>query len=94
MIIKNKLDKPFGPFGTATGFFMFLGGIIATYFSLFGLIIAFIGAFVAFTTTSTIVDTDNKKIMPIKKCDSYESSGNELDDLRSLLGLEIIRAKT
>lgn len=62
MIIKNKLDKPFGPFGTSTGFFMLLGGIIATYFSFFGLFIAIIGAFVCFTSTSTIIDPDNKKI--------------------------------
>lgn len=62
MIIKNKLDKPFGPFGTSTGFFMLLGGIIATCFSFFGLFIAIIGAFVCFTSTSTIIDPDNKKI--------------------------------
>jgi hypothetical protein len=62
MIIKNKLDKTFGPFGTSTGFFMFLGGIIATYFSFIGLIIAIIGAFAAFTSTSTLIDAENKKI--------------------------------
>jgi hypothetical protein len=62
MIIKNKIDRPFGPFGTSTGFFMFLGGIIAIYFSFLGIIIAVIGAFVAFTTTSTFIDIDNKKV--------------------------------
>ena len=62
MIIKNKLDKTFGPFGTSTGFFMFLGGIIATFYSFIGLFIVIIGAFVAFTSTSTYIDTDNKKI--------------------------------
>jgi hypothetical protein len=62
MIMNNKLDKPFGPFGSSTGFFLFLGGIIATYYSPFGLIIAVIGAFVSFTTTSTLIDTENKRI--------------------------------
>jgi hypothetical protein len=62
MIIKNKLDKTFGPFGSSTGFFMLLGGIIATYFSFVGLLIAIVGAFAAFTSTSTLIDTDNKKI--------------------------------
>jgi hypothetical protein len=62
MVIKNRLDKTFGPFGTSTGFFMFLGGIIATYYSFIGLFILFIGAFAAFTTTSTYIDPDNKKI--------------------------------
>lgn len=152
MIIKNKLDKTFGPFGTSTGFFMLLGGIIATYYSFFGLFIAIIGGFVCFTSTSTFVDTnnkrikysnnlfgiipvgkwidiqpdmklglkkshrgyrayirgtqkigihyndiriflyksDNKQIMPIKKFDSYETSKIELNNLSSLLGLDII----
>jgi hypothetical protein len=62
MIIENKLDKTFGPFGTSTGFFMLIGGIIATYYSFIGLFIAFLGAFAAFTSTSTLIDTENKKI--------------------------------
>jgi hypothetical protein len=62
MVIKNKLDKTFGPFGSSTGFFMMLGGLIATYFSIFGIIIAVIGAFAAFTSTSTFIDTDKKRI--------------------------------
>jgi hypothetical protein len=152
MIIKNNLDKSFGPFGTSTGFFMLLGGIIATYYSLIGPIIALIGAFVSFTSTSTFINverkrikysdnlfgiipfgkwidikpdmkiglkkshkgylayirgtqpigihyndiriflysSDNKQIMPIKKFDSYESSKSELNELKSILGLDII----
>jgi hypothetical protein len=152
MIIKNKLDIAFGPFGSSTGFFLFLGGIISTYFSLFGVIIALIGAFVSFTSTCTFIDPDkkrikfsnnlfgifpvgkwidirpgmklglkkshkgyqayirgtqpigihindiriylygpdNKKIMPIKKFDSYESSKRELVELSKILELEII----
>ncbi len=62
MVIKNKLDTTFGPFGSSIGFFMLIGGIIATYYTLFGPVIAIIGAFVSFTATSTFIDTDNKKI--------------------------------
>jgi hypothetical protein len=62
MIIKNKLDVAFGPFGSSTGFFLFIGGIVATYFSVFGLIIVIIGAFAGFTSTSTFIDSDNKRI--------------------------------
>jgi len=62
LIIKNKLDKTFGPFGTSTGFFIMIGGIIATFYSFLGLIIALVGAFACFTSTSTIIDTDNKRI--------------------------------
>ena len=62
MVIKNNLDRTFGPFGSSTGFFLFIGGAIATYFSLLGLVIAAIGAFVSFTSTSTYIDIGNKKI--------------------------------
>ena len=62
MIVKNKLERTFGPFGSSTGFFLFLGGLLATYYSLTGLIIVFIGAFVTFTSTSAIIDTSKKRI--------------------------------
>lgn len=62
MIIKNKLDITFGPFGSSTGFFILIGGIIAAYYSIIGLFIAIIGAFACFTSTSTYIDIDNKKI--------------------------------
>jgi hypothetical protein len=62
MIIRNRLDKSFGPFGGSTGFFLFLGGLAATWFSPYGLILAALGAFTAFTTTSTFIDTDKKRV--------------------------------
>lgn len=63
MIIENKLDsRSFGPFGSSTGLFMFLIGLIFSYFNLTGLIIAIIGAFIAFTSTGTIIDTENRRI--------------------------------
>ena len=149
MIIQNKLDKTFGPFGSSTGFFLLIGGVIATFFSVFGLIIVLIGSFVAFTSTSVQIDTENrrikysdnlfgiirigkwidvkpdmklglkkshrgyvgyimgtqplgihendiriilydsnnKKIIPVQKSDSVESSKNELINLSSILGI-------
>jgi hypothetical protein len=62
MIIKNKLDKSFGPFGSSAGFFLMVGGLAATYFEPAGIILALIGAFASFTSTSTYIDTDNKMI--------------------------------
>jgi hypothetical protein len=62
MIIRNRLDKSFGPFGGSTGFFLLLGGLAATWFSPYGLILAVLGAFAAFTTTSTFIDTGKKRI--------------------------------
>jgi hypothetical protein len=62
MIIKNKLDKTFGPFGSSTGLFIFILGLLATYFSAWCLIIAAAGAFASFTTTSALIDTDKKRV--------------------------------
>lgn len=63
MIIENTQDnKSFGPFASSTGLFLFIVGIVFSYYNLFGLIIAIIGAFVAFTSTRTIIDTENKRI--------------------------------
>ena len=58
----NRLDKTFGPFGTSTGMFMIIGGIVMTYFSLSGIIVVIIGAFIGLTSTSTIIDLDKKRI--------------------------------
>jgi len=62
MIKRNKLDKSFGPFGGSTGFFLLLGGLAATWFSPYGVILAAIGAFAAFTTTSTFVDAEKRRM--------------------------------
>lgn len=60
MIINNKLDKSFGPIGTIAGITLFIVGIILTYFSISGLFLILIGAFVGFTSTSTTIDFDNR----------------------------------
>lgn len=62
MIIRNKLDVTFGPFGTSTGLFLFLGGIVATYFSLMGLLLVLTGSFIWLTTTSAFIDTANLRV--------------------------------
>jgi hypothetical protein len=62
MTTRNKLDKSFGPAGTAAGIFLFAVGLIVTFFSLTGLILVLIGAFVGFTSTSTLIDLDKKRI--------------------------------
>ena len=62
MIKNNKLDKSFGTVGTSAGVFLFIAGIIITCFYISGLILVFIGAFVGFTSTSTLIDYDKKRI--------------------------------
>jgi hypothetical protein len=58
----NKLDKTFGPTGTSAGIFLFAAGLIITYFSLTGLILVLTGALIGFTSTSTSIDFDKKRL--------------------------------
>jgi hypothetical protein len=62
MVIKNKLDVTFGPVGTSTGLFLFLGGVVATYFSPIGLALIIIGVFIWLTSTSTFIDIEKKRV--------------------------------
>jgi len=62
MKMNNKLDKSFGPVGTSAGIFLFVIGIITLYTSWFGLILVMLGAFVGFSSTSTIIDSDNRRV--------------------------------
>jgi len=62
MIFKNRLDRTFGPFGTSAGFFLMLGGIAATLFSPFAILLAFAGAFICFTTSGAVIDTAKKRV--------------------------------
>jgi len=58
----NNLDKSFGPAGSISGVTIFIVGLILTYFSLSGLIFVLFGAFVGFTSTSTLIDYDKKRL--------------------------------
>jgi len=79
MIIKNKLDTTFGPFGSSSGFFLLIGGIVVTFYSLIGPLIAIIGAFVSFTSSSTFIDTDNKRIKLSDNLFGFISVGKWID---------------
>jgi len=59
---KNKLDKTFGPSGSSAGIFIFVVGLIATYFAFTGLILIVLGGFVGFSSTSTWIDFDKKRV--------------------------------
>ncbi len=62
MIRKNKLDKSFGPVGSAAGLVVFIIGIATTFSSLFGIFLIVIGAFVGFSSTIIFIDTARRKI--------------------------------
>ncbi|MBN1769379.1 MAG: hypothetical protein JXR50_06050 [Prolixibacteraceae bacterium] len=67
METKNKISKSFGPQGSTAGLLLFAAGIVATFYSNMGLFLALGGAFMAFTTTSTIIDTSLKRVKPVEK---------------------------
>ncbi len=63
MISNNKLDQSFGPAGTSAGIVLFIAGLgITLFYSLFGIILIVIGAFVGFSNSSTRVDADQKRV--------------------------------
>ena len=62
MIVKNKIDKPFGPSGTTAGIIIFLAGLIYSYYSLIGLIMVVAGAFIGFTNVSTFLNIEERRI--------------------------------
>lgn len=62
MITNNKLNKAFGPVGTTAGISMFIAGLIISWFSFTGPILILIGAFVGFTSTSTLIDHEKRSL--------------------------------
>jgi hypothetical protein len=58
----NKLDKPFGPAGTSAGLVLFFVGILTVSHSIFSFFLILIGAFFGFTTTSSVIDSDKKRV--------------------------------
>ena len=64
MITKNKLDISFGSVGAFSGIILFIAGlgISIMYFSITGIILLLIGAFVGFSSTSVLIDFDKKRI--------------------------------
>ena len=62
MEINNTLDKSFGPIGTISGVTMFAVGIILSFFSLSGIFLIVIGSFVGFSSTSTVIDYDKRRV--------------------------------
>ncbi len=62
MIIKNKLDKSFGPVGSSAGLVIFILGIATTFSSLFGIFLIVTGAFVGFSSTTIFIDATRRRI--------------------------------
>ncbi|MFA8433311.1 MAG: hypothetical protein ACEPOZ_02240 [Marinifilaceae bacterium] len=62
MIVYNKLDKAFGPVGSAACILLFIAGIVVVFNSLTGLFFLLVGSFVGFTSTCTMIDIEGKRL--------------------------------
>jgi hypothetical protein len=64
MTANNKLEKSFGTVGAYSGNILFLAGIVLfiIYSSLIALFLLCLGAFVGFSSTSVLIDFDNKRV--------------------------------
>jgi hypothetical protein len=62
MTTNYKLDKVFGPVGTAAGFTLIIAGLIMTYQSPVALILVVIGGLIGFTDTSSVIDLEGRRI--------------------------------
>ena len=89
MITNNKLDKSFGPVGTTAGIVMFVVGIITIFSSFYGLILIVLGAFVGFTSTSTFIDFEQKRIKFSNNIFGFITTGKWIPDESTMkIGIE------
>ncbi|MDD2385738.1 MAG: hypothetical protein PHP52_03040 [Bacteroidales bacterium] len=61
MLVNNKLDNTFGPFGVFAGIVVLLFGIYSCFYNWIGLTTVVVGIFLAFSSTSTKIDFANKR---------------------------------
>ena len=62
MIANNRLDKSFGAVGSSAGIFIFILGVILISHYLSAFIMVLTGAFAGFTSTSTLIDYEKKRV--------------------------------
>jgi hypothetical protein len=79
MILKNKLDKSFGPSGTFAGYTIFVVGLVTTYSNWGGILLVIVGAFMSFSSTGTIIDTDKKRIRFSNNLFGFIQTGKWID---------------
>lgn len=62
MTENNKFGRSFGPVGSFAGMVVFVAGLVLTFFHLTALILVLIGAFAGFSSTSTLIDYERKRV--------------------------------
>lgn len=63
MLIKYKFEKSFGPVASFSGILIFFAGLAAIFYSLTGIVMILLGAFIGFTYSSTYIDYENRRVM-------------------------------
>jgi hypothetical protein len=76
MTTNFKLDKVFGPVGTAAGLILIIAGLIMTYQSPVALILVVIGGYIGFTDTSSVIDLEGKRIRLSNNIFGFIRTGN------------------
>jgi hypothetical protein len=61
-MINNKLDRTFGSIGSFAGLLILAFGVYACFYHWIGITTVVVGAFLAFTNTSSRIDFENKRI--------------------------------
>jgi hypothetical protein len=80
MLVKNyNHGKFFGPVQSYSGYVFIACGILFVSYSFLTLFLIIPGAFMAFTSTGTILDTDNKKVKPFTLLFGFFSTGKWID---------------
>lgn len=79
MIVNNKLDNTFGPFGSVMGYIILLFGIYVCFYSWIGVTTILVGAFLAFSYTSTKIDFKDKRVKYSSNLFGFFSIGYWID---------------
>jgi hypothetical protein len=58
----HQFEKAFGPGASFSGKILFIVGLCVSYYTLTGLILVLIGAFLGFTNSCTTIDFDGRRI--------------------------------
>lgn len=62
MTTNSTFEKSFGPVGSSAGLFILVAGLIVVFYSLSAIGLIVFGAFFGFTTFSTLIDFDRKRV--------------------------------
>ncbi len=75
----NKHGKFFGPVQVYMGYVFIACGLLFLSYSLATILFLIPGAFMAFTSTGTIIDTENKKVRPYTNLFGFIRSGKWIE---------------